>query len=403
MKRRSTRCFRQRLQWRGRFAALALCLTGSAALAAEPYRPASDDVVLERLPAIADANLQALADLREKLAANPDDLALAVELARRYSALGSAEGDPRYYAYAQAVLQPWLAQQNPPPQVRLLRARFLQHRHQFADALDELAHVLRQDPRAAQAWLTKAMILRVLGRYDAAAASCQPLLTLADPTLTAICLTSVNSLRGRLAASYRQLKRVAERQLGADHSQWAATALAQMAEQLGDPEAAAAHYRQALAVDRRDVYLLAAYADFLLDQNRPQEVRALLADERAVDPLLLRLAIAERRSGDERWRRHAGLLQQRFDALRLRGDEGHLREQARAALELSDRPAAALELALANWAVQREPEDARLVLQAALAASQPQAAAAVVDWLQTTQLEDARLAPLIRQVTEART
>ena len=44
--------------------------------------------------------------------------------------------------------------------------------------------------------------------------------------------------------------------------------------------------------------------------------------------------------------------------------------------ELRERPGEALALALANWAVQREPADARIVLEAALAAGEPAAARA---------------------------
>jgi tetratricopeptide (TPR) repeat protein len=400
MKRPSLRCSRQRPTRGGRFAALGLFIFAGGALAGEAYRPAADAVVLERLPALEVSNQRELAELRTRLAAAPNDLSLAVELSSRYSALGSAEGDPRYYAYAQAALRPWWDMDSPPPQVRLQRAIYLQHRHDFDAALAELEHVLRQSPRSAQAWLTRAMILRVQGRYAEAGASCRALLTVADPALTTLCLTSINSLSGRLQASYDQLKDVVARRLSPEHRQWAQTALAQMAEQLGDAPAAERHYREALATPRRDVYLLAAYSDFLLDQRQSGQVRKLLAEETAADPLLLRLALAERQLGDERWRAHAGLLQRRFEAVRAREGEGHLREGARAALALEDEPARALDLATANWRRQREPEDARLVLAAALAAGKPEAAAPVLAWLDESKLEDARLAPLRRRLKE---
>ena len=53
-----------------------------------------------------------------------------------------------------------------------------------------------------------------------------------------------------------------------------------------------------------------------------------------------------------------------------------------------------MQLALVNWSVQREPKDARLVLEAALAANRPEAARTVLDWLAETGLEDVRLAAL---------
>ena len=54
--------------------------------------------------------------------------------------------------------------------------------------------------------------------------------------------------------------------------------------------------------------------------------------------------------------------------------------------DLLDRPARALQLARENWATQREPADARILLEAALAAGDPAAARPVLDWLERTGL-----------------
>jgi 6-phosphofructokinase len=48
--------------------------------------------------------------------------------------------------------------------------------------------------------------------------------------------------------------------------------------------------------------------------------------------------------------------------------------------------------------VQREPADARTLLEAALAAHQPQAAAPVLDWLQRSGIESAVLRDLATQL-----
>ena len=150
----------------------------------------------------------------------------------------------------------------------------------------------------------------------------------------------------------------------------------------------------------RDPYLLGAYADFLLDQDRPGEVLELLEDESRIDPLLLRLALAERRLGAGALDEHLALLQDRFDAARRRGDSVHLREEARFTLHLLDRPGEALELARRNWATQREPADARVLLEAALAASKPAAAQPVLDWLERTGLEHVGIEALVDRLAE---
>ena len=65
---------------------------------------------------------------------------------------------------------------------------------------------------------------------------------------------------------------------------------------------------------------------------------------------------------------HLALLQDRFDAARRRGDSVHLREEARFSLELLRRPGGGARARAPNWATQREPADARILLEAALAA-----------------------------------
>ena len=120
---------------------------------------------------------------------------------------------------------------------------------------------------------------------------------------------------------------------------------------------------------------------------------ATMADT-PVDILLLRRVQAARRSGASDATAEADALGQRFDALRARGDRVHMREEARFVLELLGRPDDALALALDNWRVQKEPLDARIVLETALAANRPEAAREIVAWVDRTQLEGDRIAAL---------
>jgi hypothetical protein len=62
------------------------------------------------------------------------------------------------------------------------------------------------------------------------------------------------------------------------------------------------------------------------------------------------------------------MLGARFDASRARGDVVHRREEARYWLSLRDDPSRAHALAKANWDVQKEPWDARILREAADAA-----------------------------------
>jgi hypothetical protein len=64
-----------------------LLLAATAAQAA-PYIPSSGQQVIETLPRRGDPVQQALRHMRSELSSNPNDLALATEIARRYIATG---------------------------------------------------------------------------------------------------------------------------------------------------------------------------------------------------------------------------------------------------------------------------------------------------------------------------
>jgi hypothetical protein len=172
---------------------------------------------------------------------------------------------------------------------------------------------------------------------------------------------------------------------------WLALVQGELAERRGDP-AALGLFQRALTL-QPEAYTRAALADWLLDHQRHAEVLRLTEGplEDLPDSVLLRRAIALKRLGDPRAAAAADLLGQRLDATRARGDTTHQREQARYLLELRGQPQAALPLALANWAVQKEPADARLLLDCATAAGQPQAAQDVVRHLRVYHQRDARL------------
>lgn len=384
---------------------LGALLSVAGPVLAAPFVPTDPDRVLETLPlAATDPQTRELQGLRRQLAAQPDNLALALQVARRNLEIGRAEADPRHYGYVQAALAPWWNQSPPPPEVLLLRAVLRQNRHDFDGALADLRQVLAANPRQAQAWLTQAVVRQVQGEPAEALQSCLALRRLANSLLFNTCLSGALGRNGQAEFAYASLRRALENapEAAVEDRLWALTVLAETAEQRGDASAAETHFRDALALGRRDIYLLGAYADFLLDQNRPAETRELLRDEQRADSLLLRLALAERRLDDPAWRRHAEVLEARFAAARQRGDGTHYATEARLKLDLRERAAEALELARRNWAQgQREPQDARLLLEAALAAGRPDAAREVLDWLARVKLEDRRLAELSQRLRES--
>jgi tetratricopeptide (TPR) repeat protein len=383
-----------------RTAALALVLPVCGFFAsATPFVPSHDGQVLERVRVSSAAPAaRELRAVRAKLARDPDSLADALQFANDCLVRARAEADARFLGQAERALDRWFRLNEPPASVLVVRAHIRQSNHDFATALADLDAALRLDPRNAQAWLIRANVLQVQGRYAEAKKALLPLMRLASQLVSVTCASSLASLTGEAEKGYALLSHMLGRDSTApvEEKLWATTTLAEMAVRLGKMSDAEDHFRAALVLGPGDVYLLGAFADFLLDQGRPAEVIPLLQDKSQIDALLLRLALAERLDGNERQAEsHISALRERFAASRLRGNNVHQREEARFRLHLANEPREAVRLALANWQVQREPADLRILLEAALAADDQAAGDRAVTWLRETRFEDARLAGLV--------
>jgi hypothetical protein len=363
------------------------------------------------------------------------DLSTALARARQSIQQARRSGDPRDWGRAQAALAPWWSDAEPPAEVRLLRATIRQSQHDFAGALADLDALLAPVANAAsttdgpwarrsvlarhgsptlalraQAELSRAGILQVQGRYAGARAGCERLagdtyavLGLPVQAPARACLTELDHLQGRIDARRAD---VALASLGNSDDPWLALLRGELAQRAGRRDAER-HFRDATAGPAPSLYALAARADWLLERGRPEEVDELLKDYDAADGLLLRRAIANRRLADRVPARAtlanelAKQLQARFEAALARRDTGHAREQSRFALDVRGDAPGALALAEANWAWQREPADALLLLRAAEAAGRPSAAAPVLAWAREQGFADERWPVRFKKATAA--
>lgn len=367
---------------------------------AAPRLPTDPAEVLERLPIRpGDTTARELTSMRAAvtLAAKevPTDPLPATQLAERYYMLAIARGDPRYIGYADAVMTPFA--QSTAPAALLVRGQLKQYRHDFEDALADFAAALIADPTFASAHAWRGAIYMVQANYPAAKGECDALKKLDRATLYSGCIGLANAYSGQLETGFVILQRALEQTQDAGNRLWLLTRLGEVAAWRGKPEQAEKYYRAALALGIDDGYLLAAWGDFLLDQKRPAEVLKVLANWEASDGLLLRLALAETALKLPTAKAHVQALADRFAAAKVRGDTTHRAEEARFQLHLAGNAAEALTIAAANYQVQREPRDARPLLEAAIAARNTMAAQPVRDWLKSSGFEEAHL----RQLGEA--
>lgn len=350
---------------------------------AEPFVPVSDAQVLERLP-------RGLATPGTKAKDGP--LVEAVASARQYLLAARESGDLRYLGYAEAMLSPWQQSPEPSAEFLLMRATLHQAQHRFDAALDDLAQVLERQPHNAQAWLTRAVIQQVIGNLGESRRSCARLLGLAPAMVVAACGAAASTDLASTEATYSLLIRhLEDASFTPDERRWALNVLAETAQRLGYWEEAEAHYRAALAVPGEDVYTLGALARLLLDRERPAAVLSLLAAAPDSDELLLLRARAARMLQTRDWPALRQQVTQRVEAIQRRGDNTHPGFVAEAALHVLDDPQQALSQARIQWQRQHEPRDLRLLLTAAQAADQPDAALPGLGWLGDTGYHDQRL------------
>ena len=368
--------------------AVALLAMGGTA-SADPLVPTDDSLVVLRIEMSPEQReLRALEQTVESDPADPIAVQTLVDACLR---MGRRSAEPRYFGRAEALLAPWLDRPHAPQALVLRMADIWQYRHEYDRALALLERVLAADPREPQALLMRAAIRQTRGRFDLARADCHTLLAHGEPMLGTVCLAQTLSMTGSLPRAERLLGSLLERASGIAPSQrvWMLTALADMEERMGRADAAELRLRQALEVDEYAHYARLALADLLLDRGRAAEVPTLLAPMPQTEGTLLRLAEAERQRSPST---SAGaVLQARFQEAALRGERLHRRDVARLQLRVIRDESAALALARDNWQEQREPADARLLAQAAVAMRDRAALVQLRDWRKATGYQDRAL------------
>jgi tetratricopeptide (TPR) repeat protein len=380
---------------------LSLIAVGRPLLADGPYVPASDETVLITLPQSLIANRDELATLRRQLSADPQNANLASTVAARYLQVGNREGDPRYYGYAQAAIEPWWQAPTAPPAIRGLRAKLKEKDHRYREALSDLQLLLQQKPDDSQAWIEVANLHRVLGQYDEARDVIERVRKLEQPLTLLLCEIPLRAVTGQAEEAYDAIGQTLPlaQQKFPGLLPWLRIMQAEVARALGRDAEAEQSFREAVAASPDDPALLRAYGDFLLTHNRDDEAVELLREHIADNGVLLIAAIAARRAGAtdlaSEW---SSQLRRRFEEIRLRGGTPHGRFESRFVLEFEGDADRALGIAVANWRRQKEMSDARNVLQAAVASGNAKVAQPVLDFLEQHGTQDVELTRLASQL-----
>ena len=313
---------------------------------------------------------------------NPDDPPIVFNAADVLITQGRIAGNSEIVAVADTILAAMSETANNPRALKL-RAVATQYLHDFDKALALLDQSLAIDKLDPSAILTRANILLVQGKLSAAKAACRSLVRAQRFDLFMLCDTSAKAIGPEATISAQRLSDFVE--LGRMDSAlegYAYSVLGEIAMFQGDNIEAQRLLEKAQMLDTTNLRIRMIHADSLLNLGRPEDAIEVLNVPANTDSLLVRRALAYKRAGKKRTLARASkemelLIQGNLNA----GHTAHAREEALYFLEVSNDYPEALKRANINWQLQREFEDARLLLDSAKAANALSEAEKVRTWM----------------------
>jgi predicted Zn-dependent protease len=278
----------------------------------------------------------------------------------------------------------------------VLHADILQNRHDFIAALRLLDRAVDRDPLAIRARLMRATVRLVRGEPIEARTDCAAIFSYGESTLGSVCLAQVLAARGELEHATELVGVVHARATPPpDIEAWIQGTLADFAMRAGDAHAAEMHLRAALESHPQDETLRIQLADLLLARRDALEALRLVDLPKPTIGLLVRRYLAQTELRDPGRVETLARVRELIDLEARRNERTHLREEALLALGTGASAPETLELARANFALQREAIDVRLYARAAADAGDTRALRELNDWCAHTGFRDRMVQTLL--------
>jgi len=381
-------------------------LTGQSANAQERFLPQASAVVLAASVHTAGGHASSLRTLDQAWRAQPQDLPTALAYARAVFSLGFNEGDLRWFGSAKAALMPWWQAADLPADGFFMRGLVKQGFHDFDGGLKDINQAISLNPERAEFWSWRFALHLLQANMSAARQDADEIARRFGPEEGQI-YHAVLLYRTGQASSAVQLLSTSLRSPGYqdDASQvWIGFHLGEAHRVAQQPERAIAVWQQLLQAHPQSHLLRLSLADLLNQQGQFQQAKSVAtaqaspSNSNLTDALLMQAVLASRglKAPDEA--ALAGQMAARLKSQALRQESLIERPKLIYQIAYGHDLAAGLALSIENWQQQKEPPDAVLFAQAALARQQARAAEPVVQWAQTTGYTDPQLAPLITQL-----
>src|SRR5688572_26567341 len=212
----------------------------------------------------------------------------AVELAQLYLQRARANREERYFARAEALVQPWAQKPEARSSTLRMQAGILQNRHEFAAAVGLLDRAITREPRDAGARLMRASVKLVQGRAGEARPDCTAVISAGEAAAGTICLAQVLAATGELSRAASLVSRLlapdgrvlepaspSSVPLARPIRGWALWILADFTDRAGDAATAEQLLRASLEMVPDNEGVRSALADLLLARGAAREAMEL--------------------------------------------------------------------------------------------------------------------------------
>jgi len=379
-------------------------------VAQDRFLPPATAVVLPVSVHAAGSSNAAVRELDTAWRADPQNLQVAMAYARAVFSLGLNQGDLRWYGTAKAAMTPWWTKTDLPPDAYFLRGLVKQGFHEFEAGSKDIERAIALEPGRAEFWSWRFAIHLLLADLSAARQDTQEMERLFGREEADVYRAVLMYRSGQASGAIKQLSaamRLARFQ-DASSQDWLGFHLGEALRVAGQPDRAVEVWRQRLKLNPQSHLLRLSLADVLNQQGRFAQAKTVAMGltntntntSALTDALLMQAVLASRglKATDEE--RLASQMDARLKSQAQRQEAMIERPQLIYQIAYGQDTAAGLALSVANWQLQKEPPDAVLFAQAALAQGRARVAEPVVTWAEKTAYTDPQLTPLIAQLKQ---
>ena len=385
-------------------------LAVSPVAAQERFKPAASAVVLSASVHAAKGRPDSLRALDQAWRAQPQNLPTALAYARAVFTLGLTEGDLRWYGSAKAALKPWWTVADLPAEAYFLRGLVKQGFHDFQEGLQDINRAIALEPARAEFWSWRFALHLLLADMTAAQKDIEEMGRLLGAEEAQVYRAVLLYRTGQPLPAVAMLSRAirSANYQDAASQDWLGFHLGEAHRVAGQPAKALAVWGQRLKASPQSHLIRLSLADLLNQQGQYREAKTIAmaatssnapnSPATLTDALLMQAVLASRGLKDPDEGRLASQLEARLQSQALRQEALIERPKLIYQIAYGRDLKAGLALSIDNWQLQKEPPDALLFVQAALALGQARAAEPVVKWAEKTGYTDPQLTPMLAQL-----